>query len=87
MMALQLRLAQCMECRCCRQLIFEERQEATLVTAALYGAKAYAVCPQCGQETGSGAKDRNFRARARRYVRAVLIGKKMFSSSVQETRE
>jgi heterodisulfide reductase subunit C len=87
MMTLQLRLAQCMECRCCRQLIFEERQESSWVTAGLYGAKSYAICPQCGQETGSGAKDRNFRARARRYVRAALSGKKMFSLSVRETCE
>jgi len=84
MMVLQLRLAQCMECRCCRQLIFEERQESSWVAAALFGAKAYAICPQCGQETGSGGKDRNFRARARRYMRSVLSGKKMFSSSVRE---
>jgi len=56
-------------CRCCRNLIDSERQREAAVTAMLFGATRYAVCPSCKQEVPREQWDRAYKARWRRAVK------------------
>jgi hypothetical protein len=47
---LALRQAQLFECAVCKQYIDDAARQETAVRDALFGARAYAVCPACGQE-------------------------------------
>lgn len=63
----RLTLTLALECPVCKRYRDEDLAKDTAVLTALYGAKAYAICPCCGQEALYPA-DRQYRARADRYV-------------------
>jgi hypothetical protein len=68
-MTMGLRLYQGLECRCCRQLIDPERQEADRVNALLYGTVAYGLCPRCHQEVPQDMRDGKYKNRAATFMR------------------
>ena len=76
-MTLALRQAQLFECAVCKQHVDDAERQETEVRAKLFGARAYAVCPACGQE----APDFKTRAlgaytrRADRWLRRLHAGK------------
>lgn len=55
-------------CKVCQQTIDFEGAAETQKIAALFGRKAYAVCPSCGQEAVDH-HDRNYRQRVRRFLK------------------
>ena len=61
------RQVQLHECRVCRQGINQATQGRTALDLAMFGAKALAVCPSCGQEADKS--DHNYRRRATRWLR------------------
>lgn len=63
---MQRSLRQEQECSVCRNFISHRGDDITMV--ALLGAVAFAQCPCCSQEVLEH-KDKNYRARARRWIR------------------
>jgi len=59
-----------LECAVCRQYVSSRRQTETAHAVALLGCAPYAGCPACRQEVDDH-KDRNYRARARRWNKKV----------------
>ena len=55
-------------CGLCRQNISPSRQESAEQGVALFGRAAYATCLSCRQEVADH-RDRNYRARVRRWAR------------------
>jgi hypothetical protein len=66
MLSMSMRLLPAMECRVCRQTITDDGQADATTSALLFGAKAFALCPSCGQKADT--KDRNYLRRAQRFV-------------------
>jgi hypothetical protein len=54
-------------CKVCQEILDDEKRSTTAVVAAIFGADAYAICPSCSQEPANH-HDRNYRARARRFI-------------------
>jgi hypothetical protein len=64
---MQLRTAVVLRCGICGQIRDSDRVADSVACVALFGAVAYAQCPSCHQIV-TDFKDRNYRARARRFV-------------------
>lgn len=76
-MTLALRQAQLFECAVCKQHVDDDARQETAVHAKLFGARAYAICPACGQEAPA-FKTRALNAymrRADRWIRRLHAGK------------
>ena len=75
-------------CGLCRQVINPEDQKSAEQGVALFGRAAYATCPCCRQEV-LDHRDRNYRARARRWLHRSCKEKLPVSASAdpEETKE
>lgn len=66
----RLRLKLALECPVCHEDRDPDGPRDTIVCAALYGTSKYGVCPRCSRAVDeTRQKDRNYRARYRRFVR------------------
>jgi hypothetical protein len=66
---------QALECRCCRQIIDDQRQQSGRLGFMLYGAVAYGICILCHQEVPETSRDRNYKVRYRRAARRLLASR------------
>jgi hypothetical protein len=65
-----LRLAQVLECRVCRQCLYDDTPSPLDFDVAFFGAAPYVVCACCHQIV-EDSHDKNYRARFRRYVKRL----------------
>lgn len=69
-MSMSCSLRQGLECRVCRQWLFDDAPSPLAFEVAFFGAAPYVVCACCRQVVEE-SHDKNYRARFRRYVRRL----------------
>lgn len=70
MMSMSLRQVQARECRVCRQWLYDDAPSPMAFEVAFFGAAPYVVCTCCRQIV-EDSRDKNYRARFRRYIKRL----------------